>query len=224
MKKTIDFLKQLKSNNNRDWFQNNKKTYQESHEEVIQFADSLLERMNEFDKIETASGSKSLFRIYRDIRFSKDKTPYKTSRSGSFRRAGADRRGGFYFSIEPGNTMIGGGFYQPNKEDLELIRRHIELDATELRKVLKSKQFKNYYGDLRGEQLKTAPKGFEKDDPNIDLLKFKGFYVMHTFSDAEVLSENFLDNVVEGYKILLPYFNIMTDFLTTNLNGESLLD
>lgn len=224
MKKTIEFLSQLKKNNNREWFQENKKQYQDSHQEAVQFADQLIEKMNAFDKIETPSGKRSLFRIYRDIRFSKDKTPYKVSRSGSLRRHGADRRGGFYFSIEPGNTMIGGGFYQPNKEDLELIRKHIEMDANPLKKVLESKGFKDYYGELRGEQLKTAPKGFDKDDPNIDLLRYKGMYVMHTFSDKEVLSGDFIDQVVKGYKKLLPFFGVMTEFLTTNLNGESLLD
>ena len=139
---TFNFLKDLKENNNRDWFQENKKRYDASHKEVYTFADALIERLNQKDVIETPSGKKSLFRIYRDVRFSKNKQPYKTNRTGSFRRAGADRRGGFYFCIEPGNTMIGGGFYAPSKEDLQLLRDQISLDAQPLRDVLNNKGFK----------------------------------------------------------------------------------
>lgn len=218
---TFDFLKDLKKNNNRDWFQENKKRYEESHKEVYTFADKLIEQLNKKDVIETPSGKKSLFRIYRDVRFSKNKDPYKTNRTGSFRRAGANRRGGFYFCIEPGNTMIGGGFYAPNKEDLQLIRDQISLDASPLRKVLNNKSFKTYFGELRGEQLKTVPRGFDKEDPNIDLLRYKNFYVMHSFTDEEALSPDFIDKAAEGLLKILPFFDVMTEYLTTDLNGES---
>lgn len=221
---TFDFLKALKKNNNRDWFQENKKVYDNSHKEVVAFAESLIERMNEFDSIETPSGKKSLFRIYRDVRFSKNKDPYKTNRTGSLARAGADRRGGYYFCIEPGNSMIGGGFYQPNTDDLNLIRKQIELDASPLRTVIESKKFKTYFGELLGEQLKTVPRGFEKDDPNIDLLRYKSFYVMHRFTDKEVMSADFVEKVIEGYKNLQAFFEVMTNYLTTDLNGESIID
>lgn len=222
-KLSLDYLKDLKKNNNREWFQENKKRYEESNREMIAFADALLEKMNQFDKIETISGKKSLFRIYRDVRFSKNKEPYKTNRSGSFRRAGEDRRGGYYFSIEPGNSMIGGGFYAPSKEDLQHIRNQIDLDASPLRNALNQKNFKSYYGSLLGEQLKTAPRGFDADHPAIDLLRFKNFYVMHQFSDKEVLANDFVDKVAEGLKRLDPFFSAMTDYLTTNLNGESII-
>jgi len=222
-KTTFDFLKELEKNNNREWFEKNKKRYQASHEEVAEFAETILTELNKFDSIDTVSGKKSLFRIYKDVRFSKDKTPYKTNRSGSYRRAGEDRRGGYYFSISPGNTMIGGGFYQPNADDLGHIRKQIELDASPLRKVIKSKTFKDYFDELLGEQLKTAPRGYEKDDPNIDLLRYKSFYIMHRFSDKEVLSADFAKKVADGYKKVLPFFDVMTSYLTTDLNGESLL-
>jgi uncharacterized protein (TIGR02453 family) len=218
---TLSFLKQLKQNNNREWFEENKKTYETSQREMIAFADALLTEMNKFDKIETPSGKKSLFRIYRDVRFSKDKQPYKTNRSGSFSRAGAERRGGYYFSIAPGNSMIGGGFYGPNAEDLLLLRQKIEQDADPLRKVLQSKAFKSYFGELQGEQLKTAPKGFDKEDPNIDLLRYKNFYVMHRFSNKEVLADDFVKQAATGLKKLLPFFEVMSMYLTTDLNGES---
>lgn len=204
--KTFDFLSDLQQNNNRDWFTENKPRYEKSHKEMYSFADSIIEKLNQFDSISTPSGKKSLFRIYRDVRFSKNKDPYKTNRSGSFVREGAERRGGYYFSVSPSETIIGGGFYQPNKEDLELIRKQIEMDASPLRKVLKSKLFKNTFGELLGEQLKTAPRGFEKDDPNIDLLRYKNFYVFRSFTDEEVLSENFENQVIQtlqGYSAFL---------------------
>ncbi len=223
MQQTLSFLQKLNKNNNRDWFQANKPEYEQSHQEMIAFADDLLIEMNKHDVIETPSGKKSLYRIYRDVRFSKDKTPYKSNRTGSYRRAGSSRRGGYYFSIAPGNTMIGGGFYQPNSDDLNQIRKQIELDASPLREAIESKKFKSYFGKLRGEQLKTVPRGFDKEDPNIELLRFKSFYIMHEFTDQEVLADDFVKKVAEGYKKVLPFFDAMTSYLTTDLNGESIL-
>ena len=188
---------------------------------MYKFAENLLSKMSEFDTISTPSGKKSLYRIYRDVRFSKNKDPYKINRSGSFSREGADKRGGYYYHIAPGNSFIGGGFFQPNSEDLNLLRKQIEMDATPLREVLENGKFKKYYHQLLGEQLKTAPRGFDKEDPNIDLLRYKSFYVMHEFTDQEVLQDNFEDKVIEGFKMLQDFFDVMTSYLTTNLNGES---
>lgn len=220
---TFNFLKELKLNNNREWFQENKKKYEASHQEMAALGDELLKRLNQFDEIETISGKKSLFRIYRDVRFSKNKEPYKTNRSGSFKRAGENRRGGYFFSVEPGNSMIGGGFYAPNAADLKLIREQIEMDAEPLKQALANKQFKNYFGELLGEKLKTVPRGFNAEDPNIDLLRYKNFYVMKKFSDQEVMSADFPDKVIEGYQLIQPFFEAMTLYLTTDLNGESLI-
>tara|TARA_R110002111_G_scaffold214522_1_gene277448 strand:+ start:691 stop:1374 length:684 start_codon:yes stop_codon:yes gene_type:complete len=220
-KHTFNFLTDLAQNNNRDWFTENKPRYEKSHKEMYTFAESIITKLNEFDSISTPSGKKSMYRIYRDVRFSKNKDPYKTNRSGSFAREGAERRGGYYFSISPGETIIGGGFYQPNTEDLNLLRKQLEMDATPLRKVLEDKNFKKYYGKLLGEQLKTAPRGFDKEDPNIDLLRYKSFFVMHKFTDEEVLSDDFEQKVIKGYKILQDFFDVMTSYLTTDLNGES---
>lgn len=220
---TLDFLNDLKKNNNREWFQENKSRYEASHKEMVQFAEKLLELMNKTDVIETASGKKSLFRIYRDVRFSKNKQPYKINRSGSFRRAGAERRGGYFFSIEPGNSMIGGGFYGPNKDDLQHLRNQIDIDSNPLRTVLEDKTFKSYYGNLLGEQLKTAPRGFDPDHKDIDLLRFKNFYFMHSFTDDEVIANDFVEKVADGLQIIRPFFDVMTDYLTTDLNGESLI-
>ncbi len=221
--KTFSFLKKLKQHNNREWFAEHKALYEASHEELIAFADQLLKGLNQFDQIETPSGKKSLFRIYRDIRFSKDKTPYKTNRSGSFARLGEERRGGYYFSVAPGETVVGGGFYGPSAADLKLIRQQIELDAEPLKAVLNEKEFKSYYGGLQGEKLKTYPRGFDPEHEAIELLRHKHFFVMRSFTDQEVLQADFPDQVLEAYQKLLPFFEVMSMYLTTNLDGESIL-
>ena len=221
--KTFDFLKKLGSNNNRDWFLKHKKDYETAHQEMISFADALLERMNAFDGIETPSGKKSLLRIYRDVRFSKNKDPYKNYWGGGFRRATAARRGGYYFHVEPGNSFVGGGFWGPSKEDLLQIREQIALDATPLRSVLNSTDFKSYFGEMEGEQLKTAPKGFDKDHEDIDLLRYKQFLIARRFSDEEVVDGSYVDKAAESFKAMIPFFTCFTEYLTTDLNGESLL-
>lgn len=224
-KDNFQFLNTLASNNNRDWFTENKKTYLKFHEETIAFADTLLSKLNAHDVIETPSGKKSLYRIYRDVRFSKDKSPYKTHWSGGFTRATKLRRGGYYFHIEPGNnSMVGGGFWAPSKEDLLRIREEIATDASELRTILENKEFKNTFGGLQGEQLKKAPKGFDAEHPDIDLLRFKQFIFSRTFTDEEVLSPDFADKLNDAFKAMRPFFDFMSDVLTTDSNGVPLFE
>ena len=222
-KTTFDFLKDLKKNNEREWFQANKKRYQSSQLELEALAEDLMTRVQKFDVLEEKAAKKTLFRIYRDVRFSKNKEPYKTNRSGYFARQGAERRGAFCFSVEPGNTMIGGGFYQPESSDLNHLRQQIDLDATPLKKAVNAKKFKDYFGEMMGEKLKTQPRGFEKDHPELELLRHKSFYFMKTFSDKEVLSSDFEKVAANGFKLLLPFFGAMTEYLTTDLNGASLI-
>ena len=164
-----------------------------------------------------------VYRIYRDVRFSKDKTPYKNHWSGTFGRATHYLRGGYYYQIEPGKSYAAGGFFGPNAQDLLHLRKQISQDADLLREVLKSDEFKNTFGELQGEQVKTAPKGFSKEDPNIDLLRFKQFLVYRHFSDDEVLEPNFINILNDTFKAMRPYFDVMSEYLTTDLNGESIL-
>jgi uncharacterized protein (TIGR02453 family) len=222
-KANFAFLKELKKNNNRDWFNANKDRYVAAHENTIDFVDGIIALMRKHDDIETTSGKKSLFRIYRDTRFAKDKTPYKTGWMGSLSRRGVSLRGGYYFHIEPGGSYIGGGFYQPEGTDLAHIRAHIAADDKPLRKILKSKAFRETFGELQGEQLKTSPKGYDKDHPAIDLLRHKSMYAMRKFGDKEVLSPDFPKEFDKTMRRLRPFFDYMSEVLTTDLNGESLL-
>jgi uncharacterized protein (TIGR02453 family) len=216
----LEFLKSLKLNNNRDWFNTNKDKFLEQQAYIDFFAEGVLAELNVHDLIETPSGKKSLHRIYRDTRFSKDKTPYKTNWSGNFTRATKQRRGGYYFHIEPGNSFIAGGFWQPGTQDLKLVREDISFDATPLRTILASKPFLTTFGALHGEQLKTAPKGFDINNEAIDLLRYKQFLLIKRFTDEEVLSSSFFKEAGKAYENMRPFFDYMSAVLTTDINGQ----
>ncbi len=218
----LEFLKLIKKNNNRDWFNANKDRYLKEHENIVAFADVLLFEMNKHDVIENQSGKKSLHRIYRDTRFSKEKTPYKTNWSGGFQRATKKRRGGYYFHIEAGNTFIAGGFWGPDPKDLKRIRDEFAYDAAPLRKILKSKNFVNTFGTLKGEQIKTTPKGFDADNANIDLLRYKQYIIVKKFTDKEVLSDKFVKQMNDAFKGMRPFLDYMTEVLITDVNGISI--
>lgn len=218
-KSTFVFLKALKENNNRDWFTENKTQFQTEQNKVKDFYKSLMERLKLHDTIDRFK----FFRIYRDVRFSKDKTPYKIHFSGSFSRATKRLRGGYYLHISPEGSFLAGGFWEPNKEDLLRIRKEFEMDTTEIRDIIKNKTFIKYFEKLQGSELKTAPRGFDKQHPDIDLIKMKQFIVIRNFTDKEVLAPNFLDEIDASFKAMRPYFDYMSEVLTTDLNGESII-
>jgi uncharacterized protein (TIGR02453 family) len=221
-KPTFNFLSALKAHNNRTWFNDHKEDYQSAHAEMVAFAESLIAEMNTHDVLETTSGKKSLFRIYRDIRFSKDKTPYKAHFSGSMVRAGKLRRGGYYFHVEPGNCFIAGGFWGPNANDLRRIRQEIDLDAAPLRALITAPDFTKAYGSLQGEQLKTAPRGFAKDHPEVDLLRYKQMIVTRNFSDQEAMKPGFAKKMSDAFQPMRPFLDFMSEVLTTDINGVPL--
>ena len=216
---TFKFLKDLAKNNDRTWFADHKPTYVEAHENIKAFMTELEAKLNKHDVIE----SQRTYRIYRDVRFSKDKTPYKRNIGTGFVRATEARRGGFFVNIEPGNSFVGGGFWAPEGKDLKRIRKELEIDAKPFRKILKAKKFKDYFGELRGDQLKTAPRGIDKEHPNIDLLRYKQYLVLRNFTDAETKSADFLKECDTTYKAMRPFFDYMSLTLTTDENGESII-
>ena len=219
-KSSFDFLKKLKNNNHRDWMQEHKKEYLSNEKELKQFYTEVMAGLNRSDEI----AKLKVFRINRDIRFSKDKTPYNVHRSVSFSRAGAHSRGGYYLRLEPGNSMMAGGFFNPDPADLLRIRKEFEMDSSEIRAILNQKDFSRAFSGFNQENaVKTSPKGFSQEDPNIDLIRLKSFFVTHKFSDSEVFSEDFQENLLKHYSLLRPFFDYMSDVLTTDLNGVSLL-
>ncbi len=218
---SLAFLKNLSDNNNREWFNENKTTYKTHESNIKLFLQQVSEKLSITDDIE---GFK-MMRIYRDIRFSKDKTPYKPRFAASFKRSTERLRGSYYISLAPGNCVVGGGFYGPNSDDLNRIRKEFELDASEINEILNNKEFKTIFPDgMLGESLKTAPRGFDKNHKDINLIRKKQFYFIKSFSDKEVISENFQNEVNEVFVTLRPFFDFMSEVLTTNLNGESILE
>jgi uncharacterized protein (TIGR02453 family) len=220
-KSSYDFLKKLSKNNHRDWMQENKKEYLASEKELKSFYVQVQNGLQETDEI----AKQKIFRINRDIRFSKDKTPYNVHRSVSWSRAGAQRRGGYYLRLEPGNSLMAGGFFSPEPADLLRIRKEFEMDATEIREILAASEFeKSFAGFNEQYAVKTAPKGFSKEDPNIDLIKLKSYFVEHSFTDAEVQASDFLEKLLYHFNLLRPYYDYMSAVLTSDLNGVSLIE
>ena len=217
-KSTLEFLTQLKENNNREWFTENKKRFDSEQKATKTFFTQILTDLEKIDSIEKMQ----MHRIYRDIRFSKDKTPYKNHFSVSFDRTKPLLRGGMYLHIENDASFVGGGFWEPNNEDLFRIRKEIELDASDLKEIITDKTFVSYFGTLEGEELKTAPKGFDKTHPDIELIRKKQFVIRRKFSNKEVLASNFQEEVLATFKAMRPFFVYMSDVLSTDLNGESI--
>ena len=218
-KDLLGFLKELRTNNNRDWFTEHKPTFKAHELDAKAFFNLIQGRLEKLDDIQ---GHK-LMRIYRDVRFSKDKTPYKARFAGSFSRATPALRGSYFLNIEPGNSIVGGGFYGPNTDDLKRIRQEFEMDDSEIRSIINNETFKATFGEMRGAELKTAPRGFDPENKAIDLIRKKQFYFIREFSDKEVLQDDFIDKVIESCKVIRPYFDFMSSVLTTNTNGESIV-
>jgi len=220
-KKVLVFLDQLEANNNRDWFNENKANYKHLQTDVKLFYNTIYNGLKMHDDLDRFK----MFRIYRDVRFSKNKAPYKAHFSASFYRNKPQLRGGYYIQIKPNNkSFIATGFWDPNKEDLLRIRKEFETDDQEIRDILADKSFKAVWGNtITGDELKTAPRGFDKLHPAIDLIKKKQFILTKSYTDEAVLSKYFLNDVDESFKAVRPFFDYMSDVLTTNLNGESLI-
>lgn len=221
-KATLDFLQKLSSNNNREWFNKNKARYEEAKENAELFMDGLIAKMNTHDQLENSSGKKSLYRIYNDVRFSKDKSPYNPRFAGYLKRTKPLLRGGYYIWIRPGGSRVGCGFSYPNADDLKRIRLDISTNHQDWKKMLKSKIITNHFGQMKGEVVKTAPRGFAIDDPAIDLLRYKQFWFERTFTDREVIAPDFVLHVNKTFKGIRPFFDYMSEVLTTDINGESL--
>jgi uncharacterized protein (TIGR02453 family) len=219
-KELFSFFKKLEKNNNRVWFNDNKPQFKNIESQVKVFGENLKNALESSEKVDEFK----LFRVYRDVRFSKNKTPYKTHFGLSFHREKPEFRGGYYVHLKPNDNFIAVGFWNPNKEDLLRIRKELELDSSEFRELMEVPKFKNVWGLLEGEELKTAPKGFSKEDPNIDLIRKKMFLFKKKYTDTEVLASNFIDKVAQDFITVRPFLDYMSSVLTTDLNGVSLLE
>jgi uncharacterized protein (TIGR02453 family) len=217
MKNALKFLEKLKENNNREWFADHKTEFDLIVKENKVFFNQIYSELQKHDSLNEIH----IFRIYKDVRFSKDKSPYKSNFGAGYSRTKPLLRGGYYLQIEPNNSFVGGGFWSPNSEDLFRIRKEFEADTSEFEKITSNNTFVKYFGELKGEAgVKTAPKGFDKNHPAIDLIKKKQFVVKRQFSNEEVISVDFQQDVIATFLAMRPFFDYMSEVLTTDLNGE----
>lgn len=207
MEATFRFLKQLAKNNQKEWFDANRKTYEACKAEFEILVKAVIDNSAKFDKaIASLEARKCLFRINRDVRFSKDKSPYKINMGASISPGGKKEMGvGYYIHIEPGKSFLAGGSYMPEPAALAKIRQEIDYNTTVFKKIVNAKDFKTYFKDLSQEdKLKTAPKGYPKDHPELEYLQHKHFIVVHDLKDSQVTDKNFPAYASKVFKAMLP--------------------
>jgi len=206
---TLKFLKGLKKNNNKPWFDAHRKEYELAKDDFENFIQSVLDKHCKNDSdLKELKARKCMFRINRDIRFSKDKSPYKTNFGASMDKGGKKSGlAGYYFHLEPGKSFLGGGLWQPQPDALKKVRQEIDYCFDEFKRIISSKKFKSIYGDLytgEGIQLSKVPQGFEKENPAAEYLKFKSWLVLTEIKDAELTSKNLLNKAVDAFSLLQP--------------------
>jgi uncharacterized protein (TIGR02453 family) len=217
---TLKFLKDLKKNNNKPWFDANRKRYEEAKADFANFIQQVIDLHSKKDKsISSLKAKDCLFRINRDVRFSKDKSPYKTNFGASINKGGrkAMNSAGYYFHFEPGQIFVGGGIYQPMPPELNKLRQEVDYCYDEFKKIISAKKFKAVYGDLDKSKefsLTRVPKGYEADNAAADYLKLKSYIAFTTFSDKDVTSKNLLKKTTDAFEALQPlliFFNRATE-------------
>lgn len=216
-KQTLEFLSELKLNNNKEWFDKNRTRYERARKDYGSYVTALLGAVSEFDPTIRGLGVQSCtYRINRDIRFSDDKTPYKTHLGAFIVKGGkrfGDRYAGYYIHVEPGgNSMIAGGAYIPPMPWLREIREKIDAEGDRLVKIINESEFKEFYGQLEGEKLKGAPRGFTNDHPFIELLRLKSFLVTKMIPDSMIVSPEGFDLAVRASRIMKPLNDFLNDY------------
>ena len=209
---TIQFLTSLKKNNSKEWFDENRQRYAAAKDNYLDFVGEVLGRMKKIDaSLADLEPKQCVFRINRDVRFSKNKAPYKTNMGASFSKGGKKVQcAGYYFHFEPGASFIGGGFWMPMAPELNKIRQEIDYGFEAFNKIINKKKFKNSFGSLsESEKLTRPPKGYEAENPAIEILKLKSFIVMTEVKDTELTSKELVNTVVDHFETMMP----LVDFL-----------
>ncbi len=212
---TLQFLKNLKENNNKNWFDAHKNEYDAAREDHLQFTSKLIAAIAKWEEdVKKLQAKDCVFRIYRDVRFSKDKTPYK-SHFGIYISPGGKKspKAGYYFHLEPGNAFLGGGMWEPEPAQLKAIRQEIDYNLDEFEDVLNQPGFKKYFNGLDGSKLQKAPKDYPANHPGIEYLKYKDFTVIYYFDDALLTSDKLIKVCTEAFAAMQP----LNDFLNRTL-------
>lgn len=215
-KSTLQFLNDLKENNHKEWFQENRKTYEAAKADFLSLIEAVLAELSKADPtLKGIVAKDTVFRINKDIRFSKDKSPYKTNFGSGISRDGKKLPlAGYYFHLEPGKSFLAGGIYMPEPDKLKIIREEIAYDSSELDAIFAQKEFKKYFPDFEAfDKLSTAPKGFDKNHPKVEWLKQKSFIVSANIGDADLTSPKALELISGRLKTIVPLVNYLNKLL-----------
>ena len=215
LKPVLDFLKGLKEHNNKAWFEENRSAYETAKARFESFVDQLIVEYGEVEDLGGITAKDCVMRIYRDVRFSKDKTPYKTNMSATIAPGGKKSTSlGYHLHMQPGNeTLIAGGLYMPTPEQIASFRMTIDRDAAPFKAIINDKEFKKYFGMLEGEKVKTVPQGYTRDHPEIELLLFKQVVVVHRVPDEMVLVPKFSTHVIKTFTAMKPFLDYLNAIL-----------
>lgn len=228
LKYVFDFLNDLRSNNDRDWFNENRTRYTNAKKEFESFINELIPAIKDIDKsIDVNSSKECMFRIFRDVRFSKNKEPYKTN-FGAFIAKGGRKSSysGYYLHFEPESSFLGGGIYMPQPIFLKSIRTEIVANTNEFKKIINNETFKNTFGEIFGEKLKSAPRGFPKDFPDLELIKHKHFAVSHEVENDFWFKKNVINSIINIFKTQTKFNNYLNiaihkTIIETNKKSEN---
>jgi len=212
MEAIFKFLNKLNKNNNKEWFDANRPHYQDLKQEYINSVENIIQQSSAFDPmLKDVDASKAIFRINRDVRFSKNKAPYKTNFGASINPGGKKSMiAGYYVHIEPGKSFLAAGTYMPEAPYLSAIRQEIDYNLEEFEKIVSAKDFKKEFKSLSAEDaLKTVPKGYDKENPALEFLKMKHFIVVKDLTDKEVMSKDFIKNTTKTFKAALPLITFL---------------
>lgn len=212
---TIKFLKDLKKNNTKEWFDKNRKLYETAKTDFAETVQAAIDKFGKKEEsIATLKAKDCMFRINRDVRFSKDKSPYKINMGASINKGGkkAWNTAGYYFHLEPGNSFVGGGLYMPEPDVLKKVRQEIDYSFDEFKKIISNKKFAATYKDLDHStemKLSRPPKGYEADNPAIEYIKLKSFIAMVPVTDAELADKNLVKKIIDAFEVLQPLINFI---------------
>jgi uncharacterized protein (TIGR02453 family) len=214
-KETISFLKAISKNNNKEWFEKNRKDWEKAKENYAGFMETLLKKLSKIDQIAAKEPKKYISRINRDIRFSKDKSPYKSAIHSLIDRSDDKTKCPFFIHVQPGDSFVACGLWEPDASVLKKLRQEIDYNAETIHAVLEKKSFKAMFGAIEGEKLARAPQGYEPSHPDIELLKHKTFIIKKSFPDSTVLSEEFADEIASAFKESIPFMRFI-DIVLSN--------
>ncbi len=209
--KSLSFIKSLAKNNNKAWFDKHRDEYQACKEDFEEFVSALIGHMAKSEpEFAELKAKDAIFRIFRDVRFSKDKTPYKAHLSAGLSKGGKKFAGaGYYIHIEPGKSMAGGGLWMPETPLLKAVRQEIDYNFKEFKQIISKAAFKKLFGDIEGERLKTLPQGYSADNPAAEYLKMKSFVASHKFGDVDLTSKNLVKKVGDVFATMKPFIDFM---------------